>query len=147
MIKLKNLIESLEDKYNLNEVYDNEVESEIDSIMDDDSLSKDEKEKFVSKILTDYNEDLNTNSITEDLSKKDIQDKIEDALSEIASKELYDNIVMRISSLVPEYNPDWFGDSDGFDTTYEKLDNAELEAQDKYIKAIANRLMAAYEGE
>ena len=85
--------------------------------------------------------------LNEAIDRQSIQDKIEDALSEIANQELYDNIVLRISSMVPEYNPDWFGDSDGFDTTYEKLDNAELEAQDRYIKAIANRLMAAYEGE
>ena len=97
--------------------------------------------------LKNLTESLNKNYLTEDISREYIQDKIEDALSEIANQELYDNIVMRISSMVPEYNSDWFGDSDGFDTTYEQLDNAELEAQDRYVKAIANRLMAAYEGE
>lgn len=95
--------------------------------------------------VTQLNESLNR--LYEDLDRQSIQDKIEDALFEIASKELYDNIVMRISSMVPEYNPDWFGDSDGFDTTYEKLDKAELAAQERYVKAIANRLMAAYKGE
>lgn len=144
MLRLKNLTESLENKYSLDEAYEHEIESEIDAIMDDDSLSSEKKRELISKVYSDYGLD---ESLNEDLSKKDIQDKIEDALSEIASRELYDNIVMRISSMVPEYNPDWFGDSDGFDTTYKELDDAELEAQDKYVKAIANRLMAAYEGE
>lgn len=146
MLKIHSLVESLEKNYGLNEAYEYEIESEIDEIMDDDSLSSDQKKELISKVLRSYNLD-ESYYINENINRQSIQDKIEDALSEIASKELYDNIVMRISSMVPEYNPDWFGDSDGFDTTYEKLDNAELAAQERYVKAIANRLMAAYKGE
>ncbi|MBQ6631068.1 MAG: hypothetical protein IJH55_02905 [Romboutsia sp.] len=190
MIKLHNLVESLNNKYLVESIsLEDAIKDEIDhkrslgysdeelsqaeileNILYDDSydLAEDERawlEDICGSSFMDKNKkiaiadlfrsigewdipfDLSESYLKEDINKQTIQDKIEDALSEIASRELYDNIVMTISSMVPEYNPDWFGNSDGFDTTYEKLDNAELEAQDKYVKAIANRLMAAYEGE
>lgn len=74
MLKVRDLTESLEKKYNLDEgsatldeAYEYEMDDELDYIMDDDSLSDDEKEQAISDLYSkyNYNESLNESFVEE----------------------------------------------------------------------------------
>ena len=64
IIKTRSLIESLEKKYGLDEAYEYETDDELDYIMDDDSLSDEEKEKSIDNVLVKYDKE---NSLNETL--------------------------------------------------------------------------------
>lgn len=72
MLKVRDLIESLEKKYTLDEgfvtldeAYEYELDDELDEIMDNDTLSDEEKEVGIKKVLANHDE-LNEDCLKED---------------------------------------------------------------------------------
>ena len=72
MITTRNLTESLEKKYNLNERKEIEYEDELDAIMDDDSLTDEEREASIDDILARY--DKENNDMQESLNESFVEE-------------------------------------------------------------------------